>query len=160
MLGKDAFRSLRHDIGERGLVERPRIHQPVLGEVFDDEVYEVKLVGVEAATGDEGCKGILGSAALETDEGADEGAKAFPLLPRPVEVCSAADPRFDEHPLELGEIASRQRVIATQLLERDVILVLAQDERAFSRKRSKSLPTSHSPRAISSTPPSSSVKSV
>src|SRR5687768_770412 len=90
---------LRADVGERRLVEPARLDDAVLGELVDDEVHELDLVGGIALVVKELGERILGGGAVETDKPADEQAEASGLRFCSLAVGPTSDTTVDEHAL-------------------------------------------------------------
>ena len=120
-----ALHAVRVEVGERALVEKLRVHQPPLGQVVDDHVQELQLIGAERPIGDELAEGPLGRLPIKPDQGANEPAEPAGLLqPRH---SLRVDAGFDEDPLQLRQVRRRERLVALELDDREVVLVGPQE---------------------------------
>ena len=60
-------------------VEQRRVHHAVLGQVVDDQVHELDLVGAERLAGEEAGQRLLGGLAVQADQRANEQSESLRL---------------------------------------------------------------------------------
>ncbi len=56
------------EVGERGLVQQRGAHHPTFGEVIDDQIGELDLIGAERLTSQEVGERLLRRASVESDQ--------------------------------------------------------------------------------------------
>ena len=90
LIGEEGIGSVGRRIRERRLVQPRDLDNPVGGEVLDDELNEVDLVGRVVARRQELLEGLGGGLPVEADERTDEQAQPLALFLRTRDVTACA----------------------------------------------------------------------
>jgi hypothetical protein len=108
-------------VGERAFVEQAGVHRAVRGQVLDDHVDELDLVGRQRPSRHEAGERPHRRLAVHADQRTDKEAEAAVRLRRLK--LGRRCPGLDEKPLQFGDVHGRQRLVSPQLDDGDVIFV-------------------------------------
>src|SRR5215469_8427990 len=72
---EDSVHPPRAVVRERRLVELPHLHPAALGQVIDDEMDELNLIGIQHLSRNESGEGSLGSLSVKSDQRTNKKAK-------------------------------------------------------------------------------------
>ena len=110
-VSEEALRPACGDVGDRWLVEQLWLHDPVRGQMFNDERDEVVLMCAQHSTVDERRERIRRGITVKPHKRTDEHPEAFALTSA-IDIRGGPDRRGSEDSLELLNVDGGERLVA------------------------------------------------
>ena len=130
---EDPLDALGVEIRERALIKKLRVHEVPLRQVIDNQVEKLMLVRAQRLANQKTGEGAFRCLLIKPHQRADEAAEA--TIGLNTAERSLVGTGFNEDPLELGEVALGQRLVAPELDDGDVVLVWLEEDPRLSPER-------------------------